>query len=80
MSHIGALGTDFRNASLRMRDALYLEKERVVQFLDSIPGDAPLREVVTLSTCNRIEIYYVCSDHAIASAWLRSRSIIARRK
>jgi glutamyl-tRNA reductase len=28
--------------------------------------------VVALSTCNRIEIFYVCSDHAVASAWLRT--------
>ncbi|MBN1577532.1 MAG: glutamyl-tRNA reductase [Chitinispirillaceae bacterium] len=72
MLHVGALGTDFRSASLRMRDALYLEKDRVKQFLDSIPDGAPLQEVVALSTCNRIEIFYVCSDHAVASAWLRN--------
>jgi glutamyl-tRNA reductase len=72
MLHVGALGTDFRSASLRMRDALYLEKERVTQFIESIPSDAPLLEVVALSTCNRIEIFYVCSDHDKASAWLRN--------
>lgn len=76
MLHVGALGTDFRSASLRMRDALYLEKERVTQFLDSIPDDAPLLEVVALSTCNRIEIYYVCSDHAKAAAWLRNHLMV----
>jgi glutamyl-tRNA reductase len=71
MLHVGALGTDFRSASLKMRDALYLEKERVTQFIASIPDNAPLLEVVALSTCNRIEIFYVCKDHAIASSWLR---------
>ncbi len=70
--HVGALGTDFRTASLRMRDALYLEKERISQFLDSIPEDSPLSEVVALSTCNRIEIFYVCKDHKAASSWLRA--------
>ena len=71
MLHVGALGTDFRQASLRMRDALYLEKERVKQFIDSIPDDAPLKEVVALSTCNRIEIFYVCREHDLASKWLK---------
>lgn len=75
MLHVGALGTDFNHASLCMRDALYIEKDRVVKFLESIPVDAPICEVVALSTCNRIEIYYVCSDHAIASAWLRTHLI-----
>jgi glutamyl-tRNA reductase len=71
MLHVGALGTDFHQATLRMRDALYLEKERVLEFLESIPDDAPLKEVVALSTCNRIEIFYVCSKHTIASEWLK---------
>lgn len=75
MLHVGALCTDFNHASLRMRDALYLKKDRVVKFLESIPDDAPIFEVVALSTCNRIEIYYVCSDHGIASAWLRKHLI-----
>jgi glutamyl-tRNA reductase len=72
MLHVGALGTDFRSASLRMRDALYLEKERVTQFLDSIPDNAPLHEIVALSTCNRIEIFYVCRDHDEAAGWLKN--------
>lgn len=71
MPHVGALGTDFRSASLKMRDALYLEKDRVTEFITSIPDDAPLHEVVALSTCNRIEVFYVCDDHQAASAWLR---------
>jgi len=71
MYHVGALGTDFRSASLNMRDALYLEKERVIEFIGSIPQDAPLTEVVALSTCNRIEIFYVCKNHNDASFWLK---------
>ena len=72
MLHVGALGTDFRSASLRMRDALYLEKERVTSFLDSLPDDSPLLEVVALSTCNRIEIFYVCRNHDEAAQWLKT--------
>lgn len=72
MLHVGALGTDFRKASLRMRDALYLEKDRVSRFIESIPDDAPLCELVAISTCNRIEIFYVCPDHVAASSWLKS--------
>lgn len=71
MYHVGAIGTDFRSASLRMRDALYLEKERVIEFIDSIPESSPLEEVVALSTCNRIEIFYVCKNHEDASTWLK---------
>lgn len=73
--HVGALGTDFKSASLRMRDALYLDNERLLAFFKSLPGVAPLKEVVALSTCNRIEIYYVCDDHAKASSWLRDHLV-----
>lgn len=70
MLHVGALVTDFRSSSIYMRDKLYLEKERLQLFLDSMPQDSPLYEIVALCTCNRIELYYVCQDHDEASAWL----------
>jgi glutamyl-tRNA reductase len=73
--HVGALGTDFKSASLRMRDALYLDDDRLLAFFRSIPDNAPLNEIVALSTCNRIEIYYVCDDHAEASSWLRDHLV-----
>lgn len=70
MLHVGAHVTDFRTSSIHMRDKLYLEKERLQFFLDSLPQDSPLHEIVALCTCNRIELYYVCSDHDAASEWL----------
>jgi glutamyl-tRNA reductase len=70
MLHVGALVTDFRSSSIYMRDKLYLEKERLQLFLDSIPQDSPLHEIVALCTCNRVELYYVCKDHDEASSWL----------
>jgi glutamyl-tRNA reductase len=70
MLHVGALAVDFRASSMGMRDKLYLEKDRLTAFLHAMPDDAPLYEIVALCTCNRIEIFYVCEDHGIASEWL----------
>jgi glutamyl-tRNA reductase len=70
MLHVGVLTTDFRLSSMRMRDVLYLEKERLTGFINSIPADAPVREIVVLCTCNRIEIYYVSEDNTTAVNWL----------
>jgi glutamyl-tRNA reductase len=53
-----------------MRDILYLEKERLAGFIKNLPQDTPIREIVVLCTCNRIEIYYVCDDHSSAAEWL----------
>jgi glutamyl-tRNA reductase len=55
---------------MRMRDALYLEKDRLRAFIDAIPPDAPVDAVVPLCTCNRIELYYVCTHHDRAVEWL----------
>lgn len=70
MLQVGVLATDFRSSSMRMRDVLYLEKERLSGFINGIPANAPIREIVVLCTCNRIEIYYVSEDHAVAVNWL----------
>lgn len=70
MFHIGALVADFRTSSMGMRDKLYLEKDRLRAFLDALPADTPLQEIVALCTCNRIEIFYVCEQHETAAAWL----------
>ncbi len=70
MLQVGVLATDFRLSSMRMRDVLYLEKDRLAGFINSIPADSPVREIVVLCTCNRIEIYYVSDDIEIAADWL----------
>ncbi|MBN1130147.1 MAG: glutamyl-tRNA reductase [Chitinispirillaceae bacterium] len=68
--HIGALAADFRTSSMRMRDCLYLEQDRLQTFIDAIPSEAPLRELVALSTCNRVELYYACERHEQTAGWL----------
>lgn len=70
MLQVGVLTTDFRSSSMRMRDVLYLEKERLTGFINSIPADSPIREIVVLCTCNRIELYYVSKESSGAADWL----------
>lgn len=70
MFHVGVLTTDFRVSSLSMRDTLYFEKDRLAGFINNLPVETPVREIVVLCTCNRIEIYYVAEDTAVAAVWL----------
>jgi glutamyl-tRNA reductase len=70
MFHVGVLTTDFRVSSMRMRDTLYFEKDRLTGFINNLPAETPVREIVVLCTCNRIEIYYVAEDTAAAAGWL----------
>jgi len=53
-----------------MRDTLYFEKDRLAGFINAMPAETPVREIVVLCTCNRIEIYYVAVDTAAAAFWL----------
>jgi glutamyl-tRNA reductase len=70
MFHVGVLTTDFRVSSMRMRDTLYFEKDRLAGFINNLPVETPVREIVVLCTCNRIEIYYVAEDTAATAVWL----------
>jgi glutamyl-tRNA reductase len=69
--HTAVMGTDFTKTSLKMRDAVYFSSQKVQEFLHTVPSDAPIYEMVVLSTCNRIEIYFVCDAYETALSWLK---------
>ncbi|MBT5856190.1 glutamyl-tRNA reductase [bacterium] len=69
--HTALLGTDFRNASIELLEKISFDRDRVTSFLNRLPQDAPVKELVILSTCNRIELYYSCEDHLVADQWLK---------
>jgi glutamyl-tRNA reductase len=69
--HTAVIGTDFNRTSLSMRDAVFFDADKVIRFLTDLPAAAPIAEIVILSTCNRVEIYYTCTGHEQALAWLK---------
>lgn len=69
--HTAVMGTDFTKTSLKMRDAVFFSSQKVQEFLHALPPDAPVYEMVILSTCNRIEIYFVCDEYEKALVWLK---------
>jgi glutamyl-tRNA reductase len=69
MEHILLVGTNFRHASLPVREQIAFAAATLPDLLTTLHRD--LAEIVILSTCNRTEIYAVAGDIALAQARLR---------
>ena len=68
--HTAILGTDFNKVSLDILEKLFFDKKRIREFHDTLPSDAPVKEWVVLSTCNRMEVYFACENVEETFDWL----------
>ncbi len=62
--NIRMIGTDYRVASLALRERLALPEASLGDALRTLEAQPELAEVAVLSTCNRTEIYFVPSAAA----------------
>jgi len=62
MSEILALGVSHKTAPVEVRERLALPETRAAEFLGDLLGDPEVREAVSISTCNRTELYLVVRD------------------
>ncbi|MEX0620321.1 MAG: glutamyl-tRNA reductase [Solirubrobacterales bacterium] len=62
MSELFLLGLSHRTAPLDLREAVALTEGRAAGAMSELIADAAIREVTTVSTCNRTEIYLVVDD------------------
>ncbi len=62
MSELLAIGVSHKTAPVEVRERLALPDARAEQFVRELRGCADVREAVTISTCNRTELYLVVSD------------------
>ena len=62
------VGLDHRTAPLALRERLHADDAHLLPLLASLATgpDAPLREIVVLSTCNRYEVYATGESPALA--------------
>ncbi len=75
--NFGLLGTDFTKAPLNFLEKVYLNRDHVKEYLSAFPESSPIKELVILMTCNRVEYYYSCDDPIAGGIWLKE--IIAQR-
>ena len=62
MSELLAIGISHKTAPVEIRERLALPEARATQFVRDLRGAADVQEAVTISTCNRTELYLVVAD------------------
>ncbi len=62
MSEVLALGVSHKTAPVEVRERLALPDARAQEFLKELLGGPEVREAVSISTCNRTELYLVVHD------------------
>ena len=62
MSELLAIGASHKTAPLDLRERLALPAPLATEFLRDLRGTADVQEVVSISTCNRTELYLVVGD------------------
>jgi len=62
VSELLLLGLSHRTAPLDLREAVALTEGRAAGIMGELSADPAIREVTTVSTCNRTEIYLVADD------------------
>jgi len=62
VSELLAIGVSHKTAPVEVRERLALTEPRAADFLRDLHGVPEIQEVVTISTCNRTELYLVVND------------------
>tara|TARA_A100001011_G_scaffold329463_1_gene354737 strand:- start:588 stop:1616 length:1029 start_codon:yes stop_codon:yes gene_type:complete len=68
--HTALVGTDFNKVSLDLLEKVYFDEQSIESFLLTLPKTTPIRDIVILATCNRMELYYTCQNYELAKVWL----------
>jgi glutamyl-tRNA reductase len=59
VSELFVVGISWRTAPVAVREKLAFREEELVETLQALTAELPVREALLLSTCNRVEIYGV---------------------
>ncbi len=62
MSELLAIGVSYKTAPVEVRERLVLPDAKAAEFIRDLRGTADVYEAVTISTCNRTELYLVVGD------------------
>jgi glutamyl-tRNA reductase len=68
VNELFAIGISHKTAPIEIRERLALPDSRAVEFLRELRADPDVHEAVTVSTCNRTEVYAVVGDPVAAES------------
>ncbi len=75
MSELLAIGVSHKTAPVEVRERVALPEARAADFVRDLRGTGEVHEAVTISTCNRMELYVVVGDPVEAES--RALSMLA---
>ncbi len=73
------IGTNHESAGLDFRESLFLSREDIEVSLPQVIAKHHVKEVMVLSTCNRLEIYGVMEDSSVTAHQLKEVFIDLQR-
>ncbi|RAP29496.1 glutamyl-tRNA reductase [Candidatus Marinamargulisbacteria bacterium SCGC AG-414-C22] len=68
--NLGLVGIDHTKSQIQAFESIFLGKEEKNVFYTKIVDEAPVTELVILTTCNRIEFYFVAPDIQAGGQWI----------
>lgn len=74
MTDVFVIGVSHKTSPVELREKLAVEEKSVGPTALALGKEASLREVVLLSTCNRVEVYAGEGDEGAVARWLEERA------
>ena len=68
---IGLVGIDHTKSQIQAFESIFLTKEGKDLFYTKLTSQSPVKEIVILTTCNRVEFYYVSSNLKEGADWIK---------
>ena len=69
---IGLVGIDHTKSKIQEFESIFLTKEGKDLFYTKITAQSPVKELVILTTCNRVEFYVVADELGRAEEWIKN--------
>jgi glutamyl-tRNA reductase len=68
--NLGLLGVDHTQTAIKNIEPIFLNKDGKQTLYDQISASSLIEECIILTTCNRVELYFVAQDLKKAKSWL----------
>ena len=67
---LALVGIDHTQSQIQDFESIFLTKEGKNLFYTKVVADSPVKEIVILTTCNRVEFYYAADHIKEAGQWI----------
>ena len=68
--NIVLFGTSYKQSCIKELELVHLNHDSLTSFLTLVKQDSPMSEMVVVSTCNRVEFYFVTDDVDASIQWI----------